>query len=42
MFATFGLVAARRIAPGRHELELDVYVLVLGGLAWLVMVALLR
>jgi len=32
----------RRIAPGRHELELDVYVLVLGALAWLVMVSLLR
>ena len=42
VFATLGLVAARRIAPGRHELELDVYVLVLGGMAWLVMVALLR
>lgn len=41
-FATFGLVAARRIAPGRHEIELDVYVLVLGVMAWLVMISLLR
>jgi hypothetical protein len=41
VFATLGLVAARRIAPGRHELELDVYVLVLGAMAWLVMVSLL-
>lgn len=35
--ATIGLVAARMIAPGRRELELDIYVLVLGGFALLVM-----
>jgi len=35
--ATIGLVAARMIAPGRHELEFDVYVLVLGGFGLLVM-----
>ena len=35
--ATIGLVAARMIAPGRHELELDIYVLVLGGFGLLVM-----
>ena len=35
--ATIGLVVARMIAPGRHDLELDIYVLVLGGLALLVM-----
>ena len=42
MLATVGLVAARRIAPGRHEIELDVYVLVLGLMALLAMVSLLR
>jgi hypothetical protein len=34
--ATIGLVAARMVAPGRRELELDIYVLVLGGAALLV------
>ena len=35
--ATIGLGIARVIAPGRFELELDIYVLALGGLALLVM-----
>jgi hypothetical protein len=35
--ATIGLFVARVIAPGRSELELDVYVLALGGLGLLVM-----
>ncbi len=39
---TVGLLVARAIAPGRHELELDVYVLALGGLALLMVVARLR
>jgi hypothetical protein len=33
--ATIGLFVARMIAPGRHELELDIYVLTLGGIALL-------
>ena len=33
--ATIGLFVARTIAPGRLELELDVYVLALGGLGLL-------
>jgi hypothetical protein len=33
VFATIGLLVARTLAPGRRELELDIYVLVLGGLA---------
>ena len=37
MIATFGLLAARGLAPGRHEIELDVYVLVLGALGLLAM-----
>ena len=35
--ATIGLVAARMIAPGRRELELDIYVLALGGFGLLVL-----
>ncbi len=35
-------MVARTLAPGRHELELDVYVLVLGALALLSMISLLR
>lgn len=35
--ATVGLFVARALAPGRRELELDIYVLVLGGLALLVL-----
>ena len=34
--ATIGLLAARMIAPGRRELELDIYILVLGGFGLLV------
>jgi hypothetical protein len=34
--ATIGLVVARMIAPGRQELELDIYVLLLGGCGLLV------
>jgi hypothetical protein len=33
--ATIGLFVARMLAPGRHELELDIYVLTLGGVALL-------
>ena len=33
--ATIGLVVVRMIAPGRHELELDIYVLTLGGIVLL-------
>jgi hypothetical protein len=36
------LLFARAVAPGRRELELDVYVLALGGLAILVLVSWLR
>jgi hypothetical protein len=39
--ATIGLFAARRFAPGRHELELDVYVLVLGVLGVLTLLPVL-
>ncbi len=35
-------MAARRIAPGRHEIELDVYVLVLGLMGLLAMTSWLR
>jgi hypothetical protein len=37
--AVIALVAARMISPGRRELELDVFVLVLGGLGLLVLAA---
>lgn len=37
--AVIALVAARMISPGRKELELDVFVLVLGGLGLLVLAA---
>jgi hypothetical protein len=40
--ATLGLLVARRAAPGRHGLELDAYVLVLGGLALMALMAWLR
>jgi hypothetical protein len=40
--ATLGLLIARTIAPGRHELELDVYVIMLGALALLGLVSWLR
>jgi hypothetical protein len=35
--ATIGFVVARMIAPGRQELELDIYILVLGGFGLLVL-----
>jgi hypothetical protein len=40
--ATIVLFLARRLAPGRHDLELDIYVLVLGLFALLAVMALLR
>jgi hypothetical protein len=42
LLATLALVIARSLAPGRHELELDVYVLVLGGMALLALGSWLR
>jgi hypothetical protein len=36
------LLFSRAVAPGRHELELDIYVLVLGGLALLALFSWLR
>lgn len=36
--ATVGLIAARTLAPGRFPLELDVYLLVVGGLVALTVV----
>ena len=38
-FATIALGAARILAPGRMQLALDIYVLVLGGLGVLVLVS---
>jgi hypothetical protein len=35
VLATIGLLVARMLAPGRRELELDIYVLTLGGVALL-------
>jgi hypothetical protein len=35
VLATIGLLVAGMIAPGRRELELDIYVLTLGGIALL-------
>lgn len=40
--ATIALGLARLIAPGRRELELDIYVLLLGGMALVSLVSLLR
>jgi hypothetical protein len=40
--ATAALFIARALAPGRRELELDIYVLTLGGLAVLCVVTWLR
>jgi hypothetical protein len=37
--ATLGLLAARAIEPGRHDIELDVYVLVLGLLGLLALLS---
>jgi hypothetical protein len=42
VLAAIALVAARMISPGRKELELDVFVLVLGGLGLMVLAAELR
>jgi hypothetical protein len=42
VLATFGLLVVRAIAPGRHALEADVYVLTLGGMALLAVAAWLR
>jgi hypothetical protein len=42
MFATLALLVAHYIAPGRFELELDIYVLAIGGLALLEVVVLAR
>jgi hypothetical protein len=42
LLATLGLLVARAIAPGRHELELDVYVLVAGGIVLLALVSALQ
>jgi hypothetical protein len=40
--ATIALVVARMVAPGRKELELDIFVLVLGGLGLAVLASELR
>jgi hypothetical protein len=42
VFATLVLLVARGVAPGRRELELDIYVLALSALALLVMISWLR
>jgi len=42
LLATLALALARSFAPGRHELELDVYVLILGGLAVLAVASWVR
>ena len=42
LLATIGLLAARVVAPGRHELELDVYLLVVGGVVLLAVMSWLR
>ena len=42
VLATIALVAARMISPGRKDLELDVFILVLGGIGLLVLAAELR
>jgi hypothetical protein len=42
LLATLGLVLARVFQPGRLELELDVYILVVGGVALLNVVILIR
>lgn len=39
---TLALALARSLAPGRHELELDIYVLILGGMAVLAVTSWLR
>jgi hypothetical protein len=42
LVATFALLIARTQAPGRHELELDLYILALGVMALLAAVSWLR
>ena len=42
VLAVIALVAARMISPGRRDLELDVFILVLGGIGLLVLAAELR
>jgi hypothetical protein len=42
VLAAIALVAARMISPGRKELELDVFILVLGGIGLLVLASELR
>jgi hypothetical protein len=42
VLTTLGLLVARTLAPGRRDLELDVYVIVLGALALLGLVSWLR
>lgn len=42
VLATVALLAAHMIAPGRKDLELDVYVLVLGGLGLIVLASEIR
>lgn len=42
LLATIALVVARVFEPGRFELELDVYILVVGGVALLNVVILIR
>jgi hypothetical protein len=42
LLATIALFIARTLAPGRRELELDVYVIVLGALALLGLVSWMR
>jgi hypothetical protein len=42
LLATLALAFARAFAPGRHELELDVYVLILGGMAVLAVASWVR
>jgi hypothetical protein len=42
LLAAIGLVIARVFEPGRFELELDVYILVVGGVALLNVVILIR
>jgi len=39
VLAAIALVAARMISPGRKDLELDIFILVLGGIGLLVLAA---
>ena len=42
LVATIAVIAAWRIAPGRHQLELDLFVLALGGMSLLAMTSWLK